>query len=64
MLPFTELQTGDRIWINPQQVSAVTRVKQGEGEGCALLLAGGFEIQVQENAEDVATQVQKRLSAY
>ena len=64
MLPFTELQTGHRVWINPRQVSALSPIKHDDGEGCVLLLAGGFEIQVRESPADVSAQVQKRLDAY
>ncbi len=64
MLQFINRQDNGHIWINPQQVSAVVHSKQDEGLGCTLLMAGGFEIQIQQTAEEVSGQINKRLRAY
>lgn len=40
------------------------RTKQGENLSCTLLMAGGFEVQVRESAEEVSAQLKKKLSAY
>lgn len=64
MLKFTDSESGGPVWINPRQVSALTPPTQAPGDGCVLLLAGGFEIRVREDAAEVSAQVQKRLDAY
>jgi hypothetical protein len=64
MLQLTDRQTGERVWISPQQVSAVVSLKQSDGVGCGLLMAGGFELQVRESAEEVSTKIHKVLNAY
>lgn len=64
MLKFTALQGDAPVWINPQQVSALSPSSQENAEGCVVLLAGGFEIRVRETAAEVSAQVQKRLDAY
>ena len=62
MLQFTDRQGGGRVWINPQQV--VATIDPRTGDGCTLLMAGGFEIQIQETAADATAQINKRLNAY
>lgn len=64
MLPFTNHQDTARIWINPQHVTAVIAPRQADGAGCTVLMAGGFELQLQETVEDVSVQINKRLKAY
>ena len=68
MLTFTDGQTGQPIWINPKQVSALSYPKASGGRseppGCVVHLAGGFEISLQEAVDVVAAQIEKRLNAY
>ncbi|MDX7953290.1 hypothetical protein P7D22_19180 [Lichenihabitans sp. Uapishka_5] len=62
MLPFIDKRDGARVWINPRQVCAVVSLKNDAGS--SLMMSGGFEIQIEENAEEVSAQINKRLNAY
>lgn len=64
MLQLTDSETDARVWINPAQVAAIIHAKQSTDTGCTLLMAGGFEIRVQQTIDDVSAQINKRLSAY